>query len=124
MSDNAQVVTQAYEAFSRGDIPALLEMMGDDVSWEVTEILPQGGSFAGRDGVGEFFAGVAREWPELEVEIEDMVASGDHVVGVGRAKGQLADGRESGYGFTHVFTLADGKVVRFREYVAVDETLG
>ena len=47
-----------------------LALMDEDVDWAVTEILPQGGSFRGRDGAGEFFAGVAREWPELKVELD------------------------------------------------------
>jgi ketosteroid isomerase-like protein len=123
MSDSAQVVTQAYDAFSRGDIPSLLELVADDVRWEVPEIVPQGGSFEGREGVDEFFAGIAREWPELKVEIEELIAEGDNVVAVGRAKGRLNDGHEVAYGFTHVFTIADGKVARFREYVALDASL-
>jgi ketosteroid isomerase-like protein len=81
------------------------------------------GSYHGPDGVGDFFTAVAREWPELNIEIDDMVASGDHVVGVGHAEGKLASGGAATYGFTHVFTLADGKVVRFREYVAPVEGL-
>ena len=123
MSDNAQVVTQAYDAFRNGDIPSLLELLSDDVEWEVPRIVPQGGSFSGRDGVGEFFAGLGAKWNELEVDIESLVSDGEHVVGLGTARGNLAGGG-AGYGFTHVFTVADGKIVRFREYVAVDEKLG
>jgi ketosteroid isomerase-like protein len=123
MSDNAQLVAQAYEAFGRGDIPALMELLSDDVRWESSEVLPQGGSYDGHDGVGEFFAGVAREWPELGIEIEATIADGEHVATVGRGDGRLADGREAGFGFSHVFTLADGKVTRFREYAAPDASL-
>ena len=123
MSENSEVINKAYAAFASGDIPALLELMSDDVDWESTESLPQGGSFRGREGVGEFFSGVGREWPELKVEIDDLIAEGDHVVGVGRATGKRAGGDQAGYGFTHVFTLADGQIVRFREYAAPDAAL-
>jgi uncharacterized protein len=123
MPDNSQVVNDAYAAFGRGDIPAILEMLDDGVEWEVTEILPQGGSFRGPDGVGEFFAGVGREWPELRIDIDELIADGSHVVGVGRAEGALADGEQAGYGFTHVFTIDDGKITRFREYAAPDAAL-
>jgi ketosteroid isomerase-like protein len=121
--DNAQVVTTAYEAFGRGDIPALLELMSDDVTWEVTEVLPQGGSFRGREGVGEFFAGVGREWPELKVDVELMATEGDHVIVIGRAEGPRASGEEAGYDFTHVFKVADGRIVDFREHAAPDASL-
>ena len=118
MANNREVINEAYAAFSGGDLPALLALMSDDVDWEVTESLPQGGSFRGRDAAGEFFAGVAREWPELKIELDALVADGDHVIGVGRGEGKLASGEDADYGFAHVFTLGDGKIVRFREYVA------
>ena len=80
MSDNAQVVRAAYDAFASGDIPSLLEMMSDEVDWETPGVLPQSGSFHGREGVGEFFAGVAEQWSELEVKADDLVANGSIVV--------------------------------------------
>jgi ketosteroid isomerase-like protein len=118
VASNTEVVNEAYAAFGRGDIGALLETLSDDVEWVGTEALPQGGSFRGRDGVGEFFAGVAQNWPELEIEIDDLIADGDHVVSVGHGEGKLTGGEAADYGFTHVFTVGDGKIVRFREYAA------
>jgi ketosteroid isomerase-like protein len=123
MASNTEVVNEAYAAFGRGDVPAVLALVSDDVDWEGTEALPQSGSFHGPDGVGEFFAGVGREWPELKIEIEDMIADGDHVVSVGHGAGKLASGEAAEYGFAHVFTLADGKVTRFREYAAPGQGL-
>ena len=116
MSSNTEVVSEAYAAFGRGDIPGLLEMMSEDVEWVAPEVLPQSGSYRGPDGVGEFFAGVGREWPELKIEIDELIAGGDHVVGIGHGEGKLANGEAADYGFAHVFTVADGKIVRFREY--------
>jgi len=54
MADNVQVIRSAYEAFARGDVPAVPAILDEDVEWEVTDVLPQGGSFRGRDGAGEF----------------------------------------------------------------------
>lgn len=124
MSDNTQRVTEAYECFARGDIPSLLEMMSDDVDWETPGILPQSGTFRGRDGVGEFFAGVAESWSELEVDSEDLVADGDHVLSLGQARGKLSGGADADYRFCHAFTLNDGQIVRFREYVMADDKIG
>ena len=123
MSDNAQVVTEAYGCFERGDIPSLLELLGDDVDWESPGVLPTSGSFRGHDGVGEFFTDVAGKWSELEVKPDDLVADGDHVVALGTARGKLAGGEEVSYPFSHAFRLDGGKVVHFREYVMVDDKL-
>jgi len=116
MASSSEVVSEAYAAFGRGDIPGLLGLMSEDVEWVAPEVLPQSGSYHGPNGVGEFFAGVGREWPELNIEIDEMVADGDHVIGLGHGEGKLADGTAAEYGFAHHFTVGDGKIVRFREY--------
>ena len=124
MSDNAQVVREAYECFESGDIPGLLERLSDDVDWESPGILPVGGSYRGHDGAGEFFSNVAEKWAELEVKPDNLVADGDYVVSLGHARGKLASGDEAEYGFSHVFKVEDGKVTRFREYVMADDKIG
>jgi ketosteroid isomerase-like protein len=124
MSDNAQVVREAYECFENGDIPGLLERLSDDVDWASPAILPVSGTFRGHDGVGEFFTKVGSAWAELEVKPDNYVANGDRVVALGQARGKAAGGDESEYGFSHVFELADGKVTRFREYVFADDKIG
>ena len=118
MTDNTEVVNEAYAAFGRGDIPAVLALLADDIEWEGTDALPQSGSFRGPDGVGEFFAGVGSNWDDLSISIDEMIVDGDHVVAVGHGEGTLAGGADASYGFTHVFRLADGKVVNFAEYAA------
>jgi ketosteroid isomerase-like protein len=62
MADNVQVIRNAYEAFERGDIPAVIALLDENVEWEVTDVLPQGGAFRGRDGAGEFFQGLGGAW--------------------------------------------------------------
>ena len=123
MAENTDVVSGAYESFGRGDIPGVVETVDERVQWDSTETLPQGGSYSGPDGVVKFFEAVAGAWDGLEVEIEDLLESGDKVVAVGRGQGELKGAGAAAYGFVHVFTLSDGKIVRFREYAAPDEAL-
>ena len=123
MAENADVVNGAYESFGKGDIPGVVETVDGQVKWDSTESLPQGGSYSGQDGVVQFFEAVGGAWDGLEVEIEDVVESGDRVVAVGKAQGELRGSGSAGYGFVHVFELDGGKIVRFREYAAPDETL-
>jgi ketosteroid isomerase-like protein len=123
MATGAQLVQEAYDAFGRGDIPTVLGVLAEDVDWNVSEAVPHGGRFEGRDAVGRFFAGLVDRWEDFGIEIDDLVDGGDDVVGVGRAHGNLKGTGEAGYGFAHVFTVRDGSVVRFREYVDPDATL-
>ena len=122
MASGAEVVQEAYDAFGRGDIPAVLELVADDVKWDVAEVLPQGGSWSGRDGATEFFQQLGEKYEDISIDVTDMIDGGDQVVGVGVGSGKRRGGDDIEYGFTHVFTVGDGKVTRFREYAdrAVD----
>ena len=41
VNGNQALVEGAYEAFGRGDIPAVLGILSDDVEWDVPDVLPQ-----------------------------------------------------------------------------------
>ena len=125
MSDNTELIRGAYEAFGRGDVPAVLGVLADRVEWDVTSVVPQGGSWRGRDGAGEFFQGLGEHWSELRVEPEQYVSEGDTVVVIGRAAGKLRGHGDAaaGYTFVHGFRVADGEIVRFREWADPDEDL-
>ena len=122
MASGADVVREAYDAFGRGDIPAVLELVADDAQWDVAEVLVQGGSWSGRDGVGQFFQQLGEKYEELSIDISDLIDGGDQVVGLGVGRGKRRGGGDVEYGFAHVFTVGDGKITRFREYAdrAVD----
>jgi ketosteroid isomerase-like protein len=124
MGTNATLIEGAYAAFARGDIPAVIDLVDDDVEWSSPATLPQGGHFHGKAGVGNFFQAVGGSWSELRLDVESVSEAGaDLVIGVVRADGTLRDGGPSGYGATHVFTVQSGRVVRFREYVDLDGPL-
>ena len=115
MAAGSEVVQEAYSAFGRGDIPGVLEILADDVDWNVTEVLPQGGHLQGKENVPGFFERLMGIWEGLSIEVDDFVASGDRVCVIGRGSGSV-DGNETGYGFVHAWTVRDGKAVRFDEY--------
>jgi ketosteroid isomerase-like protein len=124
MATNAAVVQTAYDAFGRGDIPAVIDLLADDVEWSSPKSLPHGGHFTGKAGVGAFFHGIGANWEMLALEVESVSEAGDDLVlGLVRAEGKRTDGSASGYGATHVFTVRGGRVVRFREYTDLDGPL-
>ena len=72
--ENIAVVTEAYNNFKTGNINALVDQMTDDVVWQLPEIknVPLAGKRAGRDGVADFFATLARDQDVIEFEpLED-----------------------------------------------------
>ena len=121
---NTDVVTAAYEAFGRGDVPAIIDLVDDNVEWCVPMTLPQGGQFTGKQGVGRFFEGIGAGWESLTIEREALGAvSDDLVVVVATGSGQLRSGGPATYSATHVFTVRSGKITRFREYTDLDKPL-
>jgi uncharacterized protein len=113
---NLELVQGAYEAFGRGDIPGVLGILSDDVQWSVPEFLPQGMKVQGRDAVVGFFENLGSTWENLNVDVDDFVASGDRVCAIGNASGTTG-GSDVTYGFVHAWTVRDGAAVRFDEYV-------
>jgi ketosteroid isomerase-like protein len=125
VSDNAELIRSAYAAFQQGDIAGVLGVLADRVEWDVTAVLPQGGSWRGREAVGEFFEELGSHWADLTLDLDTLVSEGDTVVAIGRAAGRLREHGDAaaGYGFAHVFTVAGGAVTRFRELADPDEEL-
>ena len=125
MATSVDLVNGAYSAFAKGDIPALLESLSDDVDWSSPAALPHGGDFSGKDGVLKFFQGIGAMWDPLVVEVEGVADAGDGLVlALVHASGTRKGGGAAGYGAAHAFNVRDGKIVRFREYVDLDAPLG
>ena len=121
---NTVVVDTAYAAFAAGDVATILNLVADNVSWESPLTLPHGGSFSGRDGVLQFFQGIGGHWASLRLTIEGIAALNDHtVIGVVKAAGERSNGSTSNYGAAHLFTIRDGAIVSFREFVNLDAIL-
>lgn len=120
--DNTRVVQDAYAAFGRGDIASLIALMSPDVDWEsvigVASNVPMRGRRSGPAAVTNFFAQVAENVEFHQFEPREFVADRDKVVVLGYYRGTA---RKTGRGFESdwvmVFTVRDGKVTRFREYM-------
>ena len=122
MTDNVTLIEQLYEAFQRGEVDAVLGAMSPDIDWRSvgdSEDWPGFGERHGLDEVRGYFQAQADELDFTGFEVRDIDHAGDDKV--------LAEGASS---FTfkhgglpataewvHIFTLRDGKVVRFREYM-------
>ena len=65
--DNLERIQSGYEAFGRGDIGAVLDIMADDIDWNVTDVLPQGGHLSGKDEISGFFERLPQLWEGLSL---------------------------------------------------------
>jgi ketosteroid isomerase-like protein len=121
-TDNVELLRTTYEAFGRGDMTAVMAAFAEDIEWNAPDVLPHGGKARGRDEVAGFFGRLASTWEDFGLEIEALFGSGDRVCAAGRAGGTL-NGVQTGYGFVHLWTVADGVCRRFDEFVDPDPEL-
>jgi hypothetical protein len=113
---HVDVVRGGYAAFARGDVPAVLALFAEEARWYAPDELPTGGTFRGPAGIAAFFSGLPAHYDELHVQPLRFLDAGAQVVVVGHHTGSIA-GTPFDVGFAHVWTLADGLVVEFREYM-------
>lgn len=116
MSTPTQVVQQAYAAFGRGDIDAILGMLTDDIEWRflASEGVPSAGRFSGKRQVQQWFGRLAETDEILKFEPREFLEGPNHVTVLGweqtrpRPKGRVFESE-----WVHVFTFRDGKVSRW-----------
>lgn len=119
--ENSTVIQTVYQAFGRRDYAAVLAMFAPSIEWisadhsPLADRSPYRGLDAVREGV---FARIASGFERLTVRIDELFEAGDRVVALGYYD---AVPRSTGKAFqaqvAHVWTLADGKVVKFQQYV-------
>ena len=118
--ENKAIVQQMYAAFGRGDIPAVLEALADDVEWHVMgspEVVPWAGTRRGREQASHFFRAVGETLDVEQFEARTMVAEGDTVVVVGWERSRVKPtGGIYDDEWVHLFRLRTGKIAVFREF--------
>ena len=119
-SADVQTLRDAYEAFNRGDIPAVLEAMDSDVEWnEPGGGRAPGGTFRGSQSVAEdIFATIPENFDEFSARPDRFFeAFGDCVIVMGEFRAKPKAGGEMTAAFAHVWQMRDGKAARFHNYV-------
>lgn len=115
---SVDVVRGAYEAFGRGDVPAVLGAMADDIEWYEAEGMPYGGVYHGGEAVAEnVFGPLIRDIPDFAVTPEEFIASGDAVAVVVRYTGTgKATGKQLDLPVVHIWDVRNGKIQQFRQF--------
>lgn len=117
--ENLRLVRDAYSAFLRGDIQAVLEALADDVVFDTQgpAQIPYAGLFEGKDGASEYFR-ILAETDDVEVfEPKRFFAEGDMVVVLGRYAARVkATGNRTEIDWVHAFTFRNGKVAHYTDY--------
>ena len=117
---NVAIVRRSYAAFARDDMDGVVGDMHPDIVWHQAQGLPHGGVYHGLAEVRRnVFDPLDRYWwSEFTAEPEDFLDAGDEVVVLGRYRGVAKEtGKKLDVPFVHVWTLEDGRAVRFRQFL-------
>jgi hypothetical protein len=117
---NVNIVRGMYEAFGRGDIAAVIAALDPQVEWLEAEsfIYADGNPYIGPQAVLEgVFMRIGTEWDGFAVSPKEILDAGETVIGHGYYSGTYKKtGKSVRAQFVHMFTIRDGKVVKFQQY--------
>jgi uncharacterized protein len=125
MTDARSQILAAYEAFRRGDVPAVLEIVAEKVDWgvernnPVVDAVPYLAKVSTRDEVASsYFGGIANTLDFTRFEPLVVAAHGNDVVAlVAEAFTHKITGKSLETTAVHHFTVDDdGRIVRFRPF--------
>jgi ketosteroid isomerase-like protein len=118
-SQNTKLVQDAYAAFLRGDLQALLALLDDHIVWKpvtgAAPYVPTAGERRGTASVAEFFRLVAETTHFSRFEPQQFIAQGDTVVALGHYTATTSGGGSFDSDFAMVFTVRNGRITEFRE---------
>ena len=106
--ENVAVVRAIYDAWA--ERRSARDWIAEDVEYVNPPDAVEPGTLVGRKA----FARVRDAYPEFTVEPERFVAVGDDVVVIALAKGRGASGLETQWRQGYVWTIRDGRAIRFR----------
>ena len=117
---NVDIVRRGYEAFGHGDLDAMLKLFDENIEWisPGPAELPTAGTRRGLQQVAEFFKSVNEVFEIQRFEPNAFIAQGDRVIVLGTETSRIkATDRVLDLDWAHAFTLRDGLVVAFHEYI-------
>jgi steroid delta-isomerase-like uncharacterized protein len=121
--ENVQVVQKMFEGFGQRDLPAVLDTLAEDAYWQspVTRAVSKQISWArprhGREQVATFFKELFEKVQPERLEPLQFTAQDDRVIVEGKNRGTVkSTGKNYEHDWVMVFTLVDGKILKFKHY--------
>jgi uncharacterized protein len=122
--ENVEVVKRANALTNEGDLDAAFRLLHPDIEWVIAKEHPDARTVTGYEAVEVY----RREWqemlPDVRVEFDRLLDTGNAVVAIGTVRGTGAgSGADVRVPIGFVFTLRDGLIARAEEYLNPAEAL-
>lgn len=117
---NTVIVQSIYGAFLRGDIPAILDKLDDNVEWVVNDahdLVPTFGAYNGKDAVLKFFEQLGGDEDFQVFDPNEYIAQYDKVIAFVHGESTVKKtGKTIKQDIVMSWTLKDRKVTKLRVY--------
>lgn len=121
VSENITATKKLFEAFGAGNVPAIVELLNDDIVIEFygpEKIIPYAGRYHGKNKARDFFETVLSSVDIHVFEPEEFIGDGNKVVVTGHLHlTARSTGRAIKSDFVHVITMENHKWSRFRDFM-------
>ena len=121
-----RIVREIYDAVGRGDAPAILDRVTDDVDWSAeadSHAAPWYGARVGKAGVASFFSDLADSIEITEFTPHSFAAGQDDVHLLVRwTFRSITTGQQASMTMHHYWRIRDGKIEHFRGSEDTEQT--
>lgn len=118
MTNNIDIIRRHYEGSKTKDMGAMMGPISSRTKWTEMEGFPCAGTYTGPDEIiTNVFAVLGSEWEDYTFSLERLIDGHDSIVGIGTYTGTYKKtGKPVTARVTHIWDLADGKVVQFEQF--------
>jgi ketosteroid isomerase-like protein len=122
---NAALLRLAFEDFNRAGIHSVLDLMHPDIEAIDLPQAPEGRHHRGRAAIAAWFRSMEEIWDRLRLDAEEVTElDGERVLAVVRFSGRArSSGMEIDQRVATVFTVHEGRAVRWQIYPTRDEAV-
>ena len=121
---NVEILRPIYAEWQAGNLAAGTELLDDDIVSVWPSEFPTGGSYRGTEGHARAMREWLSAWKDFHIEAEDFIDAGDSVIVPfrvhARGKGSAVEVERR---WAHVWTIRNGKAVRFEVHLDRAEAL-
>ncbi len=120
------VIRNFYASLGRGDVPGVLGLLDPKVEWTEAERFPYyGGTWHGPQAVlDNLLKRLAQDWENFSATADDFLVEGERVASFGSYAGTYRrTGKAMNAPFAHVWSVRDGKIVKFLMYTDTAKVL-
>ncbi len=113
-----ELVQDLYGAFTRGDIPFILERLAPNCRWTAPGAgIPNAGIYTGPAGAADFFQKLAASENVTRFEVKEYFERDNNVLALGSETcTALATGKKAETDWAMLFRIEDGKVIEYQAF--------